>query len=73
MMNASEPTPDSPSAWFKSSYSNGAGGECVECAHSLEGALVRDSKNEGGPVIAIRAEAWRRFLAALGSSPSHRP
>lgn len=64
-MNASEPTPDRTSPWFKSSYSNGAGGECVECAPSMDGALVRDSKNTGGPVVAIRAGAWEAFVRGL--------
>jgi hypothetical protein len=58
-----------PSAreWFKSSYSGGSGTECVECAHSLDGMLVRDSKQSDGPVIAVRARTWRNFLRALGS------
>lgn len=30
--------------WFTSSYSNGAGGECVECALTDDNARVRDSK-----------------------------
>ncbi|WP_079168470.1 DUF397 domain-containing protein [Streptomyces colonosanans] len=51
--------------WFTSSYSNGAGGECVECAAMDQGALVRDSKRAGGPVIAVRAQAWRSFICAL--------
>ncbi|GGK48130.1 DUF397 domain-containing protein [Streptomyces flaveus] len=64
-MNASEPTPDRISPWFKSSYSNGAGGECIECAHGVDGAFVRDSKNDGGPVVAIRAHAWEAFVRGL--------
>ncbi|GAB2990175.1 hypothetical protein GCM10023080_064990 [Streptomyces pseudoechinosporeus] len=64
-MNASEHTPDRTSPWFKSSYSNGAGGECVECAHGVDGALVRDSKNASGPVVAIRTDAWEAFVRAL--------
>ncbi|NGO11469.1 DUF397 domain-containing protein [Streptomyces sp. HC44] len=64
-MNAAEPTPDCAFPWFKSSYSNGAGGECVECAHSVDGALVRDSKNANGPVVAVRAHAWQAFIRAL--------
>ncbi|MFG2022936.1 DUF397 domain-containing protein [Streptomyces sp. NPDC048825] len=51
--------------WFKSSYSGGSGTECVECAHALDGALVRDSKNASGPVIAVRAHAWQAFIRAL--------
>ncbi|WP_340378719.1 DUF397 domain-containing protein [Streptomyces sp. SS7] len=51
--------------WFTSSYSNGAGGECVECALLEGGAAVRDSKQPGGPVIAVRSRAWRSFLGGL--------
>ncbi|MFH9549014.1 DUF397 domain-containing protein [Streptomyces sp. NPDC051445] len=53
-------------AWFTSSYSNGAGGECVECAlPEDDGALVRDSKNAGGPVIVVRRGAWVSFIHAV--------
>jgi hypothetical protein len=48
--------------WFKSSYSNGSGGECVECARTGTGTLVRDSKCVGGPVLTVGAEPWRVFL-----------
>jgi len=48
--------------WFRSSYSNGAGGECVECASTGRDILVRDSKLEAGPVIALAGEAWRAFM-----------
>ncbi|MGI5197744.1 DUF397 domain-containing protein [Streptomyces sp. CA-288835] len=72
MMHASDPTPDSPSAWFKSSYSNGAGGECVECAYGADGALVRDSKNASGPVLAIRAHAWEAFVRTLRAAEHER-
>ncbi|WP_307839216.1 DUF397 domain-containing protein [Streptomyces sp. MBT97] len=52
-------------AWFTSSYSNGAGGECVECALTDDGALVRDSKSAGGPEIAVRSVAWHLFVRAV--------
>ncbi|WP_328771310.1 DUF397 domain-containing protein [Streptomyces sp. NBC_00286] len=72
MMNATDPTPNRTSPWFKSSYSNGAGGECVECAHGADGALVRDSKNADGPLLAIRAHAWEAFVRALGAAEQER-
>ncbi|MCW8383824.1 DUF397 domain-containing protein [Streptomyces justiciae] len=54
--------------WFRSSYSNGAGGECVECASTVEAVLVRDSKRETGPTITLGSDAWRAFLTGvLGS------
>ncbi|MCX4609101.1 DUF397 domain-containing protein [Streptomyces mirabilis] len=52
-------------AWFKSSYSNGAGGECVECAHAGDDTLIRDSKVESGPTMSVRNPAWRDFVRAL--------
>lgn len=48
--------------WFTSSYSNGAGGECVECALTPDDVFVRDSKCETGPVITVSCGAWRAFL-----------
>jgi hypothetical protein len=54
--------------WFASSYSNGAGGECVECALTDEGALVRDSKGPGDPVIIVGRAAWHSFVHAVRQS-----
>ncbi|WP_307835379.1 DUF397 domain-containing protein [Streptomyces adelaidensis] len=51
--------------WFTSSYSNGAGGECVKCAISDDRTLVRDSKIAGGPVFIVRSDTWRSFVRAL--------
>ncbi|WP_437019697.1 DUF397 domain-containing protein [Streptomyces sp. enrichment culture] len=51
--------------WFTSSYSNGAGGECVECARTGDGALVRDSKTTETHVIAVSGDAWRSFVEGL--------
>lgn len=58
------PVNDLPT-WFTSSYSNGAGGECVECALTGDGALLRDSKGDGGSVIAVRGQAWQTFVRGL--------
>ncbi|MFD7811637.1 Scr1 family TA system antitoxin-like transcriptional regulator [Streptomyces sp. NPDC059785] len=49
-------------AWFKSSYSTGNGGECLEVARSLETVLIRDSKRLAGPVLAVGADAWAGFV-----------
>jgi uncharacterized protein DUF397 len=45
-------------AWFKSSYSTGNGGECVEVAAAPEAVLIRDSKVRSGPVLTVAPEAW---------------
>lgn len=63
-MNAVEPM-GAPLMWFTSSYSNGAGGECVECALTEERIHVRDSKNTGVPEVTVRHHAWKSFVQAL--------
>ncbi|MFE6360047.1 DUF397 domain-containing protein [Streptomyces sp. NPDC057806] len=52
--------------WFTSSYSNGAGGECVECALSDGRAHVRDSKTARGPVVTSARGPWQAFIRAVG-------
>ncbi|MFE9834990.1 DUF397 domain-containing protein [Streptomyces sp. NPDC005551] len=51
--------------WFTSSFSGGSGTECVECALSDDGVLVRDSKNAGGPIVTVEGAPWRAFIRAL--------
>lgn len=50
-------------AWFKSSYSTGNGGECLEVAPSSDVVLIRDSKRAAGPVLSVGAVAWSVFVA----------
>ncbi|MEU6811494.1 DUF397 domain-containing protein [Streptomyces sp. NPDC046831] len=50
------------SAWFKSSYSSGEGGECVEVAAASEAVLVRDSKQPTAAKIAFGPRAWGSFV-----------
>ncbi|MFG2216880.1 DUF397 domain-containing protein [Streptomyces sp. NPDC048685] len=50
------------SAWFKSSYSSGGGGECVEVATTAGNIHVRDSKQLGGPVLTLGPAAWAGFV-----------
>lgn len=48
-------------AWRTSTYS-GTNGSCVEVADNLPGVVaVRDSKDRGGPVLAIDPDQWRAF------------
>jgi hypothetical protein len=52
-------------AWRKSTRSN-AGGNCVEVADNLTGAVaVRDSKNPGGGALAFVPDAWQAFVAGV--------
>ncbi|MFC9849556.1 DUF397 domain-containing protein [Streptomyces prasinus] len=48
--------------WFRSSYSAGDGGECVEVAAGSGTLHVRDSKAMAGPVVGLTPEAWAEFV-----------
>ncbi|MCP9997565.1 DUF397 domain-containing protein [Streptomyces werraensis] len=63
-MTTTAPT-DRALVWHTSSHSNGAGGECVECAITPTLAHVRDTKKVGGPVVTVTGSAWGVFLQAL--------
>ncbi|MEU6809037.1 DUF397 domain-containing protein [Streptomyces sp. NPDC046831] len=49
--------------WFKSSYSGGEGGECVEVATLPASVHVRDSKDTGRGVFTVAPAAWSAFVA----------
>lgn len=49
-------------AWFKSSYSAGNGGDCVEIAAVHASVYIRDSKQDDGPVLSVGAAGWARFV-----------
>lgn len=57
----------SDALWFKSSYSNGDGGNCVEVADGIPGLVpVRDSKTAPlGPALILPATVWAPFVASL--------
>ncbi|MEV4625562.1 DUF397 domain-containing protein [Micromonospora sp. NPDC049523] len=49
--------------WRKSSRSNQNGGNCVEVADNLPSrVLVRDSKDQSGPVLTFGPDAWGAFV-----------
>ncbi|MCR3754374.1 DUF397 domain-containing protein [Lentzea californiensis] len=53
--------------WRTSSYSGGAeDSNCVEVSLA-QNALVRDSKNASGGVLAFSSPAWQDLLRFLGS------
>ncbi|MGH3935011.1 MAG: DUF397 domain-containing protein [Pseudonocardiaceae bacterium] len=54
--------------WRTSSYSGGSG-NCVQVAPAPDRVLVRDSKNPGGPALAVPAPAWRAFLTTVTHCP----
>ncbi|MFG3257743.1 DUF397 domain-containing protein [Streptomyces sp. NPDC048172] len=48
--------------WVKSSYSGGAGSECVEVTSGFPGVVaVRDSKAPEGPRVRVTPDAWAAF------------
>lgn len=55
--------------WRKSSYTGSNGGNCVEVAFNLAGAVaVRDSKNPGGGTLVLSPAAWRTLIASVKAS-----
>lgn len=59
--------------WFKSSYSDSGGGDCVEvavCPHATT-IHIRDSKDApGGPTLTISGDAWAAFLPLPATPPT---
>jgi hypothetical protein len=64
-MNAQKLIPPVPeSTWFKSSYSSGAGGECLEVAAGPGSVRVhvRDSKDTARAALTVHPTAWTAFV-----------
>ncbi|MET7731335.1 DUF397 domain-containing protein [Streptomyces sp. NPDC005402] len=56
--------------WFKSSYSSGEGGQCLEVAVTAHTIRLRDSKNPTGPHLTLSPTAWSAFLSpTAGTRP----
>jgi len=52
--------------WYKSSYSGGSGGNCLEVSNGLPTLVpVRDSKTPQGPVLTFRPRSWTAFVESL--------
>ncbi|MFC8761825.1 MULTISPECIES: DUF397 domain-containing protein [unclassified Streptomyces] len=49
-------------AWFKSSYSNTEGGECIEVAAGAGAVHIRDSKDVARPALRVSRDAWAGFV-----------
>lgn len=50
-------------SWRKSTHS--VTDTCVEVARPERRLAVRDSKNPGGPRLAIDAQTWHRFVSRV--------
>ncbi|MEU0068340.1 DUF397 domain-containing protein [Streptomyces sp. NPDC006332] len=48
--------------WFKSSYSSGEGGACIEVATLPTTIHIRDSKTPTTPHLTVTPSAWAAFL-----------
>lgn len=58
----------SGAAWRKSSYSGSNGGNCLEIADNILGAVpVRDSKDVHGPALSFHTRSWGDFVSALNN------
>jgi hypothetical protein len=51
--------------WFKSSYSGGNGGSCVEVRGTGEAVEVRDTKDRQGGTLRFTPDEWRAFIAGV--------
>ncbi|MFJ9901859.1 DUF397 domain-containing protein [Streptomyces sp. NPDC101152] len=52
--------------WFKSSYSDGEGGQCLEVALTPTTVHIRDSKHHSqhDPQLTLSPAAWVAFLSS---------
>ncbi|MEU9453646.1 DUF397 domain-containing protein [Streptomyces sp. NPDC048277] len=52
--------------WYKSSYSGGDQGDCLEVARGHATVPVRDSKaGSTGPALVFSADGWAAFVGAV--------
>ncbi|MFV2017759.1 DUF397 domain-containing protein [Micromonospora sp. LOL_023] len=57
-------------AWKKSTRSN-AGGDCVEVATPTRAVLVRDSKDQTGPILSFDNTQWAGFVDGVKTGKLH--
>ena len=58
-------TDSSITGWYKSSYSGGDQGECLEVAPNHPDVPVRDSKTATGPILVFSTDGWTAFVTAV--------
>ncbi|GHG36037.1 MULTISPECIES: DUF397 domain-containing protein [Streptomyces] len=62
-MKASSPEPAADKlSWFKSSYSSGSGGDCVEIADAGTAVMIRDSKRPDMTSLSVPTAQWTAFV-----------
>ncbi|WP_460406936.1 DUF397 domain-containing protein [Actinophytocola sediminis] len=52
-------------AWRKSSFSNGAGGACVEIGSTPDAVHVRDTKHRDGGTLVLTPTAWHALTTTM--------
>lgn len=62
-MNEPTSASQAPLLWRKSRSCNPL--ECVEVAFTEDRVLVRDSKDQHGPILDFSITAWHSFLTAV--------
>ncbi|MFG2570253.1 DUF397 domain-containing protein [Streptomyces sp. NPDC048567] len=67
MHSSTRPYADSRAltGWFKSSYSGGGNGDCLEAARGHASVPVRDSKAVDGPAVLFSSAGWAAFVGAV--------
>ncbi|MEU6406781.1 DUF397 domain-containing protein [Streptomyces sp. NPDC046985] len=54
-------------AWYKSSYSDGTGNNCIEAADLTTRVGVRDSKDKQRPALLFPRGAWGAFVQSVSA------
>ncbi|MET9387615.1 DUF397 domain-containing protein [Streptomyces sp. NPDC002928] len=62
-MTANDLAPEG--AWFKSSYSSGSEGNCLEATDLAPKVGIRDSKDKKGPALVFPRSSWTAFVAGV--------
>ncbi|MFD8864896.1 DUF397 domain-containing protein [Streptomyces sp. NPDC059590] len=67
MVSSRHTTPNASAltGWFKSSYSGGSNGDCLEIARGHADIPVRDSKDPNGPALVFEPSSWSAFVSAI--------
>lgn len=57
--------------WFKSSYSGGEGGNCIEVALHPQAVHIRDTKDKGIHPLVVRPTTWAAFTSFWNGCEDH--
>jgi hypothetical protein len=67
-VNAHQRTEPEGLTWFKSTYSSGEGGACIEVAATEQAVHVRDSKDLARRPFRVRRDGWADFVRYTASN-----